>query len=130
MDALFFSGETKGAAERIQRIIEGQLPGDQIEIHHNIDSLTSRLCQPRYDLTAIVLLTSNCKDLLDLLSIRDMFDDIPIILILPDRERDTISKGHKLYPRFISYMDGDFSDVASVLAKMLGNAYQKERMPP
>jgi len=43
------------------------------------------------------------------------------------REQDTYLKGHKLYPRFMSYMDGDFSDVALVLAKMLEDAYQKKR---
>jgi hypothetical protein len=59
------------------------------------------------------------EDLQGLFSIRDLFDDIPMILILPDRKRDTISKGQKLYPRFATYMDGNFSDLALVLAKML-----------
>lgn len=122
MSVLFFSGETKGPSEHIQRIIEAQVPGDEIEIHRNIKSLTSRLRGPRCNLTIIVLLAVSCKDLQGLLLIRDLFDDIPIILILPDRERDTITAGHKLYPRFLSYMDSDFSDVALVLTKMLERA--------
>ncbi len=56
-------------------------------------------------------------------SMKDLIGDIRIILILPDTEGDTISLGHKLYPRFASYADGNFKDVAAVLEKMLGNGY-------
>ncbi len=47
--------------------------------------------------------------------------DISIIYCAPcqDGEKDTVTNGHKLYPRFISYADGNFKDVASVLGKML-----------
>jgi len=36
-----------------------------------------------------------------------------------DRSGDTIARRHTLYPRYVSYADGDFSDVAAVLDKML-----------
>ena len=45
-----------------------------------------------------------------------------LILILPDREKGTISKGHLFRPRYLTYADGDFLDVAAVLAKMIDHA--------
>jgi len=54
-----------------------------------------------------------------MLGIRDLLAETKIILLLPDRKRATVSKGHNLYPRFLTYMDGDFSDVAAVLQKMV-----------
>ncbi|MCJ7779472.1 MAG: hypothetical protein MUQ27_01475, partial [Acidimicrobiia bacterium] len=47
--------------------------------------------------------------------IRDLLDRIRIILILPDRNKDTINKGHTLFPRFLTYVDGNFDWVTAVL---------------
>jgi hypothetical protein len=48
-----------------------------------------------------------------------LFGNIKIVLILPDRNNETIVIGHKLRPRFLSYTDSDFIDVAVVLENML-----------
>jgi len=53
----------------------------------------------------------------------DWLWDTRIILILPDRDRETITNGLKLRPRFFTYADEDFGEVAAVLAKMLGVAF-------
>jgi len=42
-----------------------------------------------------------------------------IILILPDEDNETITMGHTLFPRFSTYADSDFKDVAAVLKKMI-----------
>ena len=89
------------------------------ETYRTIGSLAHRLRQPRYDATIAVLLAANREDLYDLLSIRDLFRGISIILILPDRNADTIAKGHKLRPRFLTYKDSNFGAITAVLGKML-----------
>jgi hypothetical protein len=45
--------------------------------------------------------------------------NLPVILVLPDKEQKTLYLGRKFSPCFISYTDSDFSDVALVLAKMM-----------
>jgi hypothetical protein len=45
--------------------------------------------------------------------------DVQIILVIPDRRPETLSLGHLLRPRYLSYEDGNFDDLASVLEKML-----------
>ncbi|MDP3029372.1 MAG: hypothetical protein Q8O04_07735 [Deltaproteobacteria bacterium] len=37
----------------------------------------------------------------------------------PDQEKDTIAKGHSPRPRFVTYADSDFLDVAAALGKIL-----------
>jgi hypothetical protein len=54
-----------------------------------------------------VLLAVRCEDLLALFSILDLLCDFRLILILPDRKKDTIAKGHTLAPVFLSYVDSD-----------------------
>jgi hypothetical protein len=65
---------------------------------------------------------------MEFLDIRDLFIGMPIIIALPDREQKTIHLGHKFYPRFLSYMDSNFEDIALVLNKMLRNTYAKENI--
>jgi hypothetical protein len=68
-----------------------------------------------------ILLTSGIKEILDILSLRDLLWDMKIILILPDGGPDTVAKGHLLRPRFTSDCHGNFQEVAAVLKRMMEN---------
>ena len=96
-------------------------------VFHSIEDLARRLRHPRENAIIAVLLAGTEDELLELLSIRSLFLDIPVILILPDRKMETISKGRKLYPRFLTYADGDLSEIAAVLGKML-EKFEKEKI--
>jgi hypothetical protein len=119
MNLLLYTTAVEGTGERLQRAIETLVPIERTEVSCTIDSLSCRLRQPKDDLTIAVLLAASRKDLADILSIHDLLCDIRIILILPDTEDDTVARGHTLQPRFLSYIDSDFTDVAAVLEKMV-----------
>jgi hypothetical protein len=123
MSIVLYSNESGKIAQRLQKIIKGLRPEDRMEVFQNIDLLIERLRKPRGDMNIAVLLSTNRADLLEILSIKDLFEDIRTILILPDRDDETIARGHRLRPRFITFVDSDFKDVAAVLHKMLGNDY-------
>ena len=36
---------------------------------------------------------------------KDLLQDVRIVLILPDRDGDTTMMGHKLYPPFFNYIE-------------------------
>ena len=91
------------------------------EFYLTIDDLVNRLRHPKKDLTIAVLLADSQKELENILSVKDFFSDVRIILILPDRNKNTIIKGHTLFPRFLTYVDSDFNWVTAVLEKMLSN---------
>jgi len=116
-----YSRKSDGAIDRLQGRIESCMQGKIMETFNSVENLSRRLCRPNTtrNETIAVLFTVDIKDLLDLISIRDLLDDIGIILILPDDKKETISAGHRLRPRYISYIDGNFKDVAAVLRKML-----------
>ena len=116
---LFYANGSNGAGKRLQKVVEELVPKDRLEICRTIESFSGRLCRPGCRDAIAVLLAASAKELVDFLFIRDLLSDVRIILIVPDRDDATISRGHKLYPRFLSYMDTDFNDVASVLGKML-----------
>ncbi len=119
MKVLFYTKMKEGAGKRLQRVIKGLVSEDNIEIHKSIISLSLSLRQPKNDKTIAVLMAARNKDLMDILSISDLLHDISTIVILPDSEDDSIRKGHHLRPRYLSYIDSDFSDVGAVLGNML-----------
>lgn len=124
MSIVLYSNESGKLAQRLQKIIKGLSPEDRMEFFQQMDPLIERLRKPRGDMNIAVLLSANRADLLEILTIRDLFDDIRTILILPDRDDETIARGHRLRPRFMTFVDSDFKDVAAVLRKMLGNDHQ------
>ncbi len=124
MELLFYSSEKNGAGERVHDIIEGLVSEKEIGIYRTLESLTGRLLQLPRNLSMAVILTTTPKEFEDVIMIRDLLFDIPIILILPDRNIETSLKGQKLRPRFSSYIDSDFTDVSAVLGKMLERLQQ------
>jgi hypothetical protein len=54
-------------------------------------------------------------------------------LVLPNHDRLTVSRGHSLGPRFMTYADTSFDEICAVLKKMIladpplwGSAWSKE----
>jgi hypothetical protein len=120
---IFFSTSCGEAEERLLRVIETVVTARDIKTYRTIDSLSRGLRQRRNDDDIAILLASSKVELhyLNLISLRNLLSDMKIIVILPDSNTDTVAKGHILRPRFLSYCDGDFQDVAAVLSRMLEN---------
>ena len=107
------------ASVRIQGLLEKSYSGVDIEVERTIDGLSARLHQPKDDAFVAVLMAKSRKELLYFLSILNLFRDIRIILVVPDRNRETIALAHQLRPNFLCYKNSDFTEVIAVLDKML-----------
>jgi hypothetical protein len=116
--------DTIGA--RLLRMIERSAINSKIEIYRRIHSLIQRLREPTYDIDVFFLMIANKKQLSRILSIKELLLDLKTVLILPDRAHDTISSGHELYPRYISFIDGNFKDIGEVLRNMIKNKHRKK----
>ena len=126
MKMLLYLPHEDGVGTKLLGIIEGLAVNGKIEIYRSIDSFVQRLRKPTFDIDIFILMAANKKQLSDILLIKEKLRDIKIILILPDRESDTISRGHELYPRFVSYIDSDFKEVGAVMEKMVKNKHSEE----
>ena len=126
MKMLLYLPHEDGVGTKLLGIIEGLAVNGKIEIYRSIDSLVQRLRKPTFDIDVFILIASNKKQLSEVLLIKERLRDIKIILILPDRESDSISRGHEVYPRFVSYIDSDLKDVGAVLEKMMKNKRREE----
>jgi hypothetical protein len=127
MEILLYLQCTDGIGTKLLRIVERIAVKEKVEICRSIYSLVQRLRKPACPIDISILLASSKKQLSEFLLIKEELQDIKIILILPDCEGDTISAGHELYPRFVSYIDSDFEDLRIVLGKMIENKYREEQ---
>ena len=118
MKLLLYTTASQGVAERARTVLEPIVPEGDVEIYRTINALSRRLRQPKADLTIVVLLLASREDVLDLLAIRHLFRNVRIILVVPDLEDETIALAHRLRPRFLSYLDGNFPGLATVVNRM------------
>ncbi len=113
MNLLLYTNSTGSAEQKI----ESALKGVSIEHYHRLETFLSRLKQPTFNVTAVVAITDKAS-LAKLVRHKDLLTHLRTILILPDTDDDTITEAHKLYPRFITYLDDNLNAVAQVLRKM------------
>jgi len=119
MTLLYYRPAQNTTAEKLQAIIETEFPEENLEVYYTTEDLSERLRQHIRINCAAVILAEDIYDLRSLFDLKSLLKDIRIILVLPDRTEEIISMGYKLHPRFLSYTDSDFSDVAVVLKKII-----------
>jgi hypothetical protein len=121
MSLIIYMPKANDSSRRLLQMIAQLEWQDSIEIFYHFGRLLSRLRHPSGDEDIALFCASTVKDLEALVANEPLLNNMRLILILPDREAQTISKGHLLRPRFMCYLDGDFSDLALVLKKMEKN---------
>ena len=119
MNSLIYAGQGNIASRRLLNSISHQIDSQRWTHFDNLKSLTVDLHNPMGQRLIAILFPQNRKELTKLVSLRHLLQDMQIVLILPNTHPQTISDGHILRPRYISYADSDFSDVAAVCVKMI-----------
>jgi hypothetical protein len=119
MHVLIYGNPRSIGMDRLMKEVNRVVSPERVEECSTLEGLSNRVRMSPMNQTIAVLLAASREDLSDLLSIRDFLNDILVILILPDRNKDTISSARVLWPRFVAFADSDFGDVAAVLGKML-----------
>jgi len=122
---LFYSSKRQAPGVSIGASLRTLVPDERVETYTSIEELANRLLH-LVDHDAIVILQAGDRqELLRILSLRDVLQGVRVILLVPDREEETISLAHRLRPRFLANSESGFSDTMSVVQKMLG--YGEER---
>ena len=125
---IFYEKASDGIAEQLKGMMKPLIGEDRIKVYHTISILSKRLAQPIDGRVFMVLVAADRNDLLDIYAIRELFGIIRIIIILPDREDESVRIGYQLQPRFLTYMNEELSEVYSVLRKMLKLSKPKQKV--
>jgi hypothetical protein len=122
---LISTGPADGTLNQIETIINGVVPPGELQVCHSLNDFSIRLRRFWENYEIAVLVAANKEELETLISLQGLLGNLRIILILPDNNKASVLNGHKLRPRFLTYMDSNLMDLAAVLEKMLELTYSK-----
>ena len=119
MASIIYIPSENDLAHRFLALLETAIPKKNFEICHSIRELSARLSRPFSNVKVAVLFAVTRTEIMQILSLGDLMADVKSIIILADDDRDTMMKAHTLRPRYITWLDSDFSNVVSVLRNMV-----------
>ncbi len=119
MKTIIIYGKDKMVRDKIIKSIDSNIPQKRIKMYNTLENLSNHLRSYSGEQIIAILVTATKNELMNILLLKDWFNNIPSILVLPDRSKETFSSGSKLVPRFISYIDGDLTEVGLVAQKMI-----------
>lgn len=116
---LYTGGIQDGVSAGLLGLISSKFAHARLELIHTLPVLKQRLIQLPKTIDAGVLIAGDETQLGELVGMQDFLDGIPLILIIPDFDKETVAKAAKLYPSFICTLDSDWEVVAAVLDRIL-----------
>jgi hypothetical protein len=119
MKIFLYAKVSDQAGDKLAKTIKTYLPEVEMLVYRTVDDLAQGLRQPGRDSGVAILLVSNQKDLKSLLSIGYLFQNIRIILLVPNKEAEIVALAHQLRPRFLTDIHTDLAEVTAVLKKMI-----------
>ena len=106
--------------EKIIRLDMGKLTSKLgLELHRSLETLKMRLSHPLNEIAIAVLYVVSEKELAELLQIKSLLWEIPIILIMTLADKVAIKKAHLLRPRFLANDKSDFNDIITVINRII-----------
>lgn len=118
MKIILYTEDKQEMGDDLQKLILHQLPTVQTDAVQSFRRLSSMICRPLNRVSVIILFVMCETDIDQFITLKPLFDNIRVILVLPDGTRDMMAPWLQLKPSFISYRDNDFSDIISVLKKI------------
>jgi hypothetical protein len=119
MQVIFYAPNKYQSADRLRVLLEGRFETGEVETDRSLGALIQRLRKSGIEADIVILMPESRIELHEFYTALGESRDLRLVLVLPDREDETIAMAHKLRPRFIAYADGDYSDLTQVLHKML-----------
>ena len=105
--------------QRLLEVVNGHTHRCTLETVADLELLKCRLRKACAEEMWLVLITTSSEELHRVVDMADLIHHMRSVIVLPDHRQQTIVTAHMLYPRYLSYLDGDFSDIGSVLTRVL-----------
>jgi len=119
MSVIYYGPINNEKAERLLSIIKAEASEGKIDVCQCIEELSKRLCRIDSGRNIAVFFIVSMDEFDEIFSIKKLLRDVRLILIFPESSPEVISAGYKLYPRFVSYADGNLKEVGLVLRRMI-----------
>jgi len=119
MKLVFYADGNAEAGDRLLQKIKDQVSANIVDAYRSLDDFQQGLLRQRREPNIGVLMAANAAELQRLITLGKLLTDMRILLVLPDRHKETVAAGHRLRPRYLGYADSDFEDVVAVVKQIL-----------
>jgi len=99
---------------------------DNVDIYKTFENFSERLSRPKKLDTIIIIIAESRQDFEKLISYKDFLNNTRNIMVLPDREKETLDLALLFFPRFYIFADQDFKQIGEVVRKCTKNL-QREK---
>ncbi|MHB8772334.1 MAG: hypothetical protein ACYC7J_15175 [Syntrophales bacterium] len=107
------------------RKIQEAYPGLGLEACWSPDLFTARLKRRGRSIAAVVLYIAEQRACAELLAVRPLLCDLPVVILLNDQDRELLKFAHELRPRVIAYTWWRVEDLCSILERCVDKHRQK-----
>ena len=102
MKMLYYSSLSPDLLINLDQLIEAYVPDHSLEKFQNIEIFKEKLSQSSNNVS-IVLLAAGKDTLKKLQIFLSQLQKLRLVVILPDKDQETVALGNKLNPHFLSY---------------------------
>ncbi len=112
---LFYTTSSDKYEKNILESIKAQLPGEIVELCSTINDLACKLSERNNDKKMAILMPKNEEELIDIFLMQNLFNAVPVMLVLPNGESFVEAMGYRLRPWLTCYRKGGASEIVSKL---------------
>jgi len=118
-EIIYYSPTKNRFSEELRKLIEEPLKNRAtVRVCKDMRSFSQCFREAPVNIGGIILLAPTRNHLEEILICRELLFDKLFILVLPDSDVQSVSKGYSLRPHFLSYIDHQPEEIASVAVKM------------
>ncbi len=119
MSFLFFVTPSDKTGEAIIQAIKTQFPDESVDLCATAGSLALKLSEDLNEEKVAILVPADEKELIDIYSMQDLFNGVPIMLVLPKRDKFVEAMAYRLKPKLTIYKDSGVAKTSLKLNTMV-----------
>jgi hypothetical protein len=119
MELVIYSTIPEERQQELVNLFEPILQEVEIEVYRTLEDFSLRIKHPVQPNSIALLAPGSRQDLMKILSRRHLLRDFRTIIIAPDHETETVAVAHQFRPRYLTYLNGGFGEIAAVVGKMV-----------
>ena len=118
---LMYIPRDNDAGEQFLRQFNDFIEDGEVEVIRLLASFTSRLRRPlgSHDIAVLMPPDENSLEWLNELYLDNLMNNLRLVIILPEQRDELLKIAHCMFPRYLTDIHSDFSDVKAVLYNLL-----------
>ena len=116
---LYYSEEAERRGQKLQEVLNRDLPDIRLECFTDFEELVTGLQRPEVEPGAVVLVIGSRTELDEFLPLRPDLENTRVVLVLPDQTRETLTLAQQLHPYYIKPPGDDFVELAYIVDELM-----------